>query len=204
MLAAACAGGGNVSFAEGFDAPFGPRQLPPGWVACEEGEGARPAAWGRVPGPGGGALVLLRNPNFGPAASLLVREGECAPPYELSVRVRALDGRSARGGGLVFGLRAAQDYLAFEWDPLARELRLVERSPERLRVLARGRWAGAAGGWHRLALAVRAGEVVARIDRGPSLRARPERALRGECGLRVPGDARTAFDDFRLAVPRPR
>lgn len=121
---------------------------------------------------------------------------------EVSVKLRALAGEIDQGGGVVWRAKDAQNYYVTRWNPLENNVRLYKvLDGERIQLASEV--VRLDGGWHELRVVAKGEQLRVWVDGHARLSAKdPSFREAGKVGVWTKADARTAFDDLKIAAPK--
>jgi hypothetical protein len=194
---------GKVDYAHSrlFDfetATFG--EPPDGWLVAQTGGTGGGAMW-RVMSFAGARVVAVygertSTSNF----NLLVSHRDFPADVALAVKLRCVEGREDRGGGLLWRARDANNYYVARWNPLERNLRFYKVENGVRSLLRSVDVQCDADRWHDLAVRAK-GELQEVSFDGEKLFTVRDATFSqaGKVGLWAKADARTNFDDLRVS-----
>ncbi len=127
--------------------------------------------------------------------------GTDAADVDLSVRVQAIEGSEDRGGGLVWRAKDPQNYYIARWNPLEDNFR-VYKVVAGVRTLFQDAPAPKKAGWRTVRVVMRGDHAECFLDGVKLLDVHDTTfTASGRVGVWSKADARSHFDDLKLATP---
>ena len=121
---------------------------------------------------------------------------------DLSVKLRAIEGRIDRGGGVVWRAADARNYYIARYNPLEDNFRVYKVVDGHRRMLESARLSVDHDAWHTLRVVMQGDHIVCYLDGKKYLDTRDSTfTSAGRIGLWTKADARTHFDDLTVAGP---
>ncbi len=118
---------------------------------------------------------------------------------ELTVRLRAVQGRVDQGGGVVWRAQDANNYYIARYNPLEDNFRVYKVVNGRRRMLEGSRVTVDHAAWHTLRVVMKGDHIECYLDGKKYLEARDDTfGVAGKVGLWTKADARTHFDDLAV------
>ena len=131
--------------------------------------------------------------------NLLLIEGTTLGDVDVSLHVRAREGRTDQGGGVVWRARDASNYYIARYNPLESNYRVYVVKDGERRQLASADVRLDSEAWHVLRVRMAADHIECFLDGRKHLDARDHTlAEPGSVGLWSKADAQTQFDDLTL------
>jgi len=178
--------------------------LPAGWTAAKTGEGPG-SDWKIVAYDAGGQMgrALAQTSSEGPSSlfNICVRKDVKCVDFDLSVRVKAINGVHDRGGGLVWRYRDANNYYVARWNPLEDNFRVYHVVNSKRTQLANADIKLPPDAWHTIRAVLRGNHIQCYLD-GNLLLDVTDDTIKdaGAIGLWSKADAVTWFDDLAVNV----
>ena len=153
--------------------------------------------------PAGKKVLVQTARNRGATFNLAVLAEVQARDLDLSVQLKALEGREDQGGGLVWRYRDAWNYYIARANPLEKNFRVYKVVAGR-RLLLQSAPLAIAPGWHRLRVTMRGSQIECFFDGKSYLKVSDDTFREaGRIGLWTKADAVTAFDDLQVQAYEP-
>ncbi len=174
-------------------------EAPDGWLVAETGGSGDPANWRVMDFAGARVVAVYGERTSTSNFNLLVSHRDFPADLGLAVKLRSVEGREDRGGGLLWRARDANNYYVARWNPLERNLRLYKVESGVRSVLSSVDVQCDADRWHELAVRAQ-GELQEVSFDGEKLFTVRDATFgaAGKVGLWSKADARTNFDDLRV------
>jgi hypothetical protein len=136
----------------------------------------------------------------GSAFNVVLVDGKSFKDVDLSVRMKAVAGREDQGGGLVWRAKDAKNYYIVRYNPLEDNYRVYKVENGR-RIELRSAEIKHSDGWHTLRITMQGDSIRCYYD-GKEYLAVHDAAFgdAGRIGLWTKADARTNFDDLKVAA----
>ncbi len=182
---------------------------PPGsgrrWDFEADEPGRAPAGFATAKGrwavvrDGDGRVLAQQAEGDDDAFNLALIDGTERKDLDLSVRIRAVEGKNDQGGGLVWRARDARNYYVARYNPLEDNLRVYKVQGGK-RTLFEHAKVGGDNAWHTLRITMRGDRIACFLDGKAYLDVRDSTFPdAGRIGVWSKADARTYFDDLALA-----
>jgi hypothetical protein len=172
---------------------------PAGWTVAETHGKGTPATWQVVKKSGekGKCLAITANKNSGGTFNLLLLNDIQFKDLELSVMVKAIDGKEDQGGGPIWRVKDANNYYICRWNPLEDNLRLYVVKDGKRKQLASATVKADTSAWHKIEIDQDGAEIEVEFD-GQEMISFTDTTFTeaGLIGLWVKADGRTQFDMF--------
>lgn len=177
-------------------------RLPHGWSAHKTGTGPG-SVWKVVEDPQAhsGRHVLAQTSSEGPRPlfSICVCEEARFKDLELSLAVKAIQGKIDRGGGPVWRFQDANNYYVCRWNPLEENFRVYKVVGGKRTQMGSVEAKVAAGTWHAIRVEHRGNRIRCSLDGKLQLDVTDDTlAQPGKVGLWCKADAVTFFDDLQV------
>lgn len=151
--------------------------------------------------PAGPKVVVQTAHNRGATFNLLVFEQPLLTDLDLSVQLKALEGREDQGGGLVWRYQDEQNYYIARTNPLENNFR-VYKVVKGGRLMLQSAPLVISPGWHTLRITMQGNQIECFLDGRSYLKVTDDNFSKaGRIGLWTKADAVTAFDDLRVSPP---
>jgi hypothetical protein len=155
--------------------------------------------WEVVALPEGGRALAQTARSPDAVFNVALAQGTSARDLDLSVRLRAVEGRDDQGGGLVWRARDARNYYIARVNPLEDNFRVYKVVAGK-RTQLRSADVPRSPGWHTVRIRMRGDHITCDLDGKTLLDVRDATFPgAGMVGLWSKADARTQFDDLTLA-----
>lgn len=152
--------------------------------------------WAVVALPEGGKAFAQTGESDAPVFNLALTTDAKFQDVDMTVRLRAVDGRNDQGGGLVWRAADARNYYVARFNPLEENFRVYKVVNGKRTQLATAE-AKRTEGWRTLRVVMRRDHIACELDGRRLLDVRDATISdRGMIGLWTKSDARTQFDDF--------
>jgi hypothetical protein len=123
---------------------------------------------------------------------------------DLTVRLRALEGKVDQGGGVIWRAKDAENYYIARYNPLEDNLRLYSVNAGRRKLLKGAPLKLNHTAWHTLRVTMQGEQIKVFLDRRERLSVEDSTFDdAGQIGLWTKADAVTQFDDLKLAEVTP-
>ncbi len=143
-----------------------------------------------------GKVLAQRAANPDETFNVALASGSSARDLELSVRLRAVEGKDDQGGGLVWRARDSKNYYIARYNPLEDNFR-VYKVVDGLRTMLRDSKAPRGEGWRSIRVVMRGDHIECYLDGMKALDVRDSTFPdAGRVGLWSKADARSYFDDL--------
>ncbi|MCI0360840.1 MAG: hypothetical protein L0211_20365 [Planctomycetaceae bacterium] len=172
--------------------------LPPGWTAAKTGAGEG-SIWKVVEDKSApsGARVLAQTA-AGPSAlfNLCVADDASLLNLDLSVALKAVEGKIDQGGGVVWRYQDGNNYYIARFNPLEENYRLYKVvDGKRMQLATKEGLKAPAGAWRALSIKMKGNMIECSLDGLKQLEAKDETFTKaGKIGLWTKADAQTYFD----------
>lgn len=179
-------------------------KLPKGWTSAKTGEGEG-SVWKVIAdetAPSGRGYVLAQTA-AGPTKlfNVSVVEGSTFLDGEVSVFLKAVEGKIDQGGGVVWRYQNANNYCICRYNPLEenfRVYRVIDGTREQLQ--SKGMLTVPAGKWMKLTIRQKGKQIECLLDGKKYLEATDDAITKpGKVGLWTKADAVTHFDALEIA-----
>ena len=177
--------------------------VPRAWRIASSNPEAKTASW-RVmedsSAPSGArVLALTESENHDATYNLALARGTSFRDFELTVRVKAVEGEEDQGGGPVWRYQDADHYYLTRINPLEQNFRVYVVHQGKRRHLDHADVALEAGRWYEIKIRMVGSRIECSLDGQPLLEASDETIPdSGMVGLWTKADAVTSFDDLRV------
>jgi hypothetical protein len=179
-------------------------KVPSGWKATKTGKGDgsvwKVVADDTAPSKSGHALAQTAE---GPNAlfNLCVLQDSSEKDVELSVSLKAVEGKKDQGGGVVWRYADSDNYYVCRYNPLEDNFRVYKVvAGKRIQLQTKEELPSKAGKWHALKVRHVGDRIECSLDGKKHLDVKDDAFTKaGKVGLWSKADARTNFDDFRVA-----
>ncbi len=178
------------------------------WTFDDQTPGQAPK--GFSPGEGrwevakdGANLVLAQAAaNRGPVFNVILVDRAAVKDLDLTVRLKAREGRIDQGGGLVWRAKGHHDYYVARYNPLEDNFRVYKVVGGRRTMLQSASPKVDHQAWHTMRVTMVGAHIDCYLD-GERLLSVDDRTFQGpgKVGLWTKADARTWFDDLTLVAP---
>jgi hypothetical protein len=180
------------------DASLG--KLPPGWSSAKTGEGEG-SVWKVTEdksAPSGARVLAQVAKGPGPLFNLCIVDDTELQDFDLSVAMKAVDGKVDQGGGVVWRYSDASNYYVARFNPLEKNFRLYKVvDGKRMQLASKEGLEGPAGEWHTLAVRTKGESIECSLNGKIQLEAKDGTfAKPGKIGLWTKADAQTYFDSL--------
>jgi hypothetical protein len=179
-------------------------KLPAGWKADRTGKGEG-SVWKVVAdktAPSGTGYALAQTAEGpGPLFNLcVVNEGKFKD-VEVSVAFKAIRGKRDQGGGIVWRYQDANNYYIARMNPLEDNYRLYKVvGGKRIQLATKEGLKVPVNEWHTLKIKMTGDRIECHLDGRKELEGKDDTfGGAGQVGLWSKSDARTRFDDFKVA-----
>jgi len=180
--------------------------VPKGWEIAETNGKGNPAKWEVIADPsapgGPNAVAITANENGGGTFNLLIAKETRFKDLDLSVSVKAVEGKEDQGGGPIWRAKDANNYSIARWNPLETNLRLYfVKDGKRQQLATVEKIETDPKGWHKIEVSNVGNQIVVKFD-GKKLIEAEDATFpdAGRIGLWVKADGRSEFADV---VARP-
>jgi len=139
----------------------------------------------------------VANENSGRTFNLLLAEKTRFQDLEISVMVKALEGKEDQGGGPVWRVKDADNYYICRWNPLEDNLRLYFVKDGHRKQIASATVKADPSVWHQIEVEQEGSKIEVEFDGEEMIEVRDETFTEpGMVGLWVKADGKTRFDQI--------
>lgn len=177
--------------------------VPAGFVATETNGTGKPATWKIVADATAPSqpndVQVTDNANSGSTFSLLVANQPVLANLETSVKIKALGGNEAQGGGLVWRYQDSNNYYVATWNRADNALDVWRVKDGKRKRIGTGVVDADPAAWHEIRVEMKGERISAYFDGKKMVSERDFTfAEPGKVGFWVMADAKTAFDDLTV------
>jgi hypothetical protein len=181
-----------------------PGAIPAGFHGARTGQGTE-GKWGVIADPTApskpNVVAQMSRDRTDYRFPLLIADQGSFKDLEISVKFKAVEGEVARAGGLVFRLRAANNYYIVRANVLEDIYRLYHVIDGRRRQFAGANFKVTSGEWHELKVECVGNKIICYYDGQKKIEATDETFKEaGKIGLWTKADSVTYFDDLKATV----
>jgi hypothetical protein len=176
-------------------------ELPTGWTAAKTGDGPG-SVWKVVQDK---SKVLAQTSSAGPDSlfNLCIADGTQYRDLNMSVDVKAIQGKNDQGGGLVWRLKDPKNYYIARWNPLEDNFRVYHVVAGKRTQLANADVKLPTDCWHTVRVVHVKDHIRCYLDGKLHLDVRDETfADAGKIGLWSKSDAVSHFDNLTVGEPK--
>jgi hypothetical protein len=170
------------------------------------GFGAEVGKWQVVPddpAPSGGKVLAQLAASAGPVFNIALVGGTDLADVDVSVKLRAVEGRVDQGGGVVWRAQDARNYYIARYNPLEDNYRVYKVVAGRRSQLRSATLKVDHAAWHTLRVTMIGDQISCYLDATLHLETRDTTfGEAGRIGLWTKADAKTNFDDLTVSAPR--
>ncbi len=176
-------------------------KLPAGWSAAKTGEGEG-SVWKVVEdksAPGGARVLAQTAAGPRPLFNLCVADDTALADLDLSVAVKAVEGKIDQGGGVAWRYVDAGNYYIARYNPLENNYRLYKVvDGKRIQLATKEGLTAPAGEWHTLEIQMKGDAIECSLNGTKHLDAKDGTFTKaGKIGLWTKADAQTYFDKLQ-------
>jgi hypothetical protein len=179
-------------------------KLPAGWEAAQTGEG-KGSVWKVVAddsAPSKSGLALAQTA-AGPTSMFnlcVASKGRFGPSVNLSVSMKAVEGKEDQGGGVVWLYQDANNYYITRYNPLEDNFRVYKVVAGKRTQLSTIENIAKTPGWHTIHVMHVGSSIICMLDDKHRLNVTDDTFQKpGLVGLWTKADAQTHFDQFKAA-----
>jgi len=179
-------------------------KLPKGWIADRTGKGEgsvwKVVADDTAPSKTGHVLAQTAE-GPGPLFNLCVLDGSSFQDGTISVRFKAVRGKTDQGGGIVWRYQDADHYYVARYNPLEGNYRAYKVvAGKRVQLATQEDLTMKAGEWHNLTVQMTGDRIECFLDGKKYLEAKDGAIPKaGKVGLWTKADAQTHFNEFTVS-----
>jgi len=177
----------------------GAGQCPKGWSVAETAGKGTPATWAIVADAehAGQCVAITKNSNSGKTFNLLLADKPRYKNLEISVMVKAVEGKEDQGGGPVWRAKDADNYYVCRWNPLEDNLRVYYVKDGQRKQIASATVKADPAIWHQIEVEQDGSKIEVEFDGVEMIEINDTTFTQaGRVGLWVKADGKSQFDQF--------